>query len=142
MAKKSLFTKYRAVLVAVVVALAVISMYSMSDESPVVGDETEQIVSKLENVVAEDIDCIYLGDKPNFGHFGQYDGMVSNEGNDTLTDVKVVVEFFDENGRSVGTHETLIVGESIGPAGNKRFFSFTDEGTLSGEFASCKARVE
>lgn len=141
--KSNLFDKYKIVLVALVAVVVLISIYSLSDGTDEVNSNTDEvIVSKLPGVVAEDIDCIYLGDKPNFGHFGQYSGRVSNEGDETAVDVKVIIEFYDANGRSVGTHDTSIVGQNLTVGGTKAFFSYTNKGTLSGEFTSCKARIE
>ncbi len=145
MAKKSknLFDQYKYVIIGIVVVLAIISLYSLtSDKEVVVVPSDLDITSKIPGVTAEDITCVYLGNTAKYGHFAQYAGQVLNEGDETVNDVKVVVDFFDASNKKVGTHETLIVGGDIGPDSIKRFFSYTEEGNLSAEFETCKASIE
>lgn len=130
-------------IVAVVIVLSIIIL-SFSSNSEVNVSETDdsKISSSIADLVPSEITCVYLGDSVKYGPFGQYGGRVLNQGDTVISDVTIKVEFFDANGRSVGTHETSIVGDKIEPGMERPFFSYTGEGDLSGEFETCKATIQ
>ena len=138
--KSKLSSKYVAIVVAIAIVIAIVTMLPLPQPEDDFPDEG--IVSTRSGIVTEDISCIYFGENNLQGHFGQYAGNVFNEGNITAVNVSVVVEFLDENGSVVGSHETLVSGDDVNPGAKKSFFSYTEKGSLSAEFVSCRAKVE
>lgn len=139
--KLSGFKKHqkKTIVIAAVVVLVVIALLFLL-KSGTYSEAEAETESARADLVLKDITCLYLGNTPKYGPLGKYFGNVENVGEAVAEGVKVVVEFYDETDKLVGTHETGIVGGKIESGEKGAFFSYTEG--LTGSFSTCKAKVE
>lgn len=132
--------KKKTIVTAVIVVLIVIALLFLFKSGTYFSEADTETESARAELVLDEITCLYLGDTPKYGHLGKYFGNVDNIGDVIAENVKVSVDFYDEAGNLVGSHETTIVGDNIDPGDKGAFFSYTEG--LTGSFSTCKAKVE
>ena len=132
--------KKKTIATAVIVVLVVIALLFLFKSGTYFSEAETETESARPEVVLDEVTCLYLGNTPKYGHLGKYFGNVDNVGEVTAENVKITVEFYDEAGTLVGTHETNVVGDNIVPGDKGAFFSYTE--SLEGSFSTCKAKVE
>lgn len=109
---------------------------TVRDSDYVTSKKIDNSGSKLEIV---QLQCIYQGLDSKLSHNAKYLGIVKNNGTSTASFVRVYIDFFDKEGKLVGTDSTIVSGYEI-PAGETRSFGDTAIDLIS-DFEECRARA-